>query len=111
MAWAKANVGTATRALVASARTTVLADMTFLSLGVGAAHRRGQAGGGHGAGHAALTLAAHFRAADRGVALVEGADGAGGQQEGAHLRRPAAVEAAIEAQHRRNDPRRPVGGR
>ena len=42
---------------------------------------RGEAGGGHRAGDADLALAADLGAGDRGVRLVEHADGAGGQQE------------------------------
>jgi hypothetical protein len=46
-----------------------------------AAQHFAQRAGGHRAGHADFALAADFGAGDRGVFLVQNADGGGGQQK------------------------------
>ena len=74
--------------------------------------RRHEAGGGHRARHADLSLTAHLGARDRGVALVEHADCRGGEQKADHaLVVRARLEASVEMQHRRHDPGGAVGRR
>ena len=76
------------------------------------AHHRAKPGSGHRRGRPDLGLAAAFRTGDRSVVLAQAADGGGGQKEIADLRghRPRHMIQPV-ADHRRQDARRPVGGR
>jgi hypothetical protein len=59
-----------------------------------------------------FALAADFGAGDRGVFLVQNADGGGGEQKAHHaVFVRAGDKAHVVMQHRRNDPGRTVGGR
>ncbi|MNP46192.1 hypothetical protein D3C76_1401720 [compost metagenome] len=71
-----------------------------------------QGSGRHRAGDADFTLAADFSAGNRGVFLVQNADGGGSEQKTHH---PVVIRAGDKAhvvmQYRRNDPGRAIGGR
>ena len=76
-----------------------------------AAHQLGQAGGGHGAGDAHFTLAAHFGAGDGRVHLVEHADGGSGQIEaGVLVAAHRLDELVVVGQHRGMMPAAPLVG-
>ncbi len=84
----------------------------FLDLFIGTMQRCDQSGGGHRTGDSHLSLATHLGAGDRGIALVEHADGTGREQKADDsLLAGAGLEALIEMQHSRHDARRPIGGR
>ncbi|MNF83664.1 hypothetical protein D3C84_659890 [compost metagenome] len=75
-----------------------------------AAEHFAQGAGGHRAGHADFALAADLGAGDRGVFLVEDADGGGGEQEAHHaVVVGAGDEAHVVVQHRRHYAGRAVG--
>ena len=77
-----------------------------------AAERRGEAAGGHRAGHADFALATDLGARDRGIFLVQDADRAGGEQERDHaVVVRAGHEAMIVVQHGRDDAGGAVGRR
>src|SRR5690606_26845952 len=83
-----------------------------LDLAGAAAEGGHQAAGGHRAGHADLALATDLGAGDRGVLLVEDADGGGGEQEVEDaLLAGAGAEAVVVMQHRRDDAGGAIGGR
>ncbi|MNF80051.1 hypothetical protein D3C84_622840 [compost metagenome] len=77
-----------------------------------AAQHFAQGAGSHGAGHADFTLAADFGAGNRGVFLVQNADGGCGEQEAHHtVFIGAGDKAHVVMQDGRDDPRCTVSGR
>ena len=81
-------------------------------MSIGAAERRREPAGGHGAGHAHFTLTSNLRPADGGILLVKDADGGRSEEEAHHaFMIGIGNKAVIVEGHGRNHSGSAIGGR